>query len=102
MFADMQDSGDPDCELWKKKVSQAQAKVKQEGKVLQAAVNETEKEVGAYTADQKIDCSQNCSTKLGMDGNRKMGIRIKWSIKFCSDAIPQCAFQVMLEKRVWK
>jgi hypothetical protein len=62
LFADMQDSGDPECEEWKKKMNESQAKLKKEGRVLQAVVNDTEKEVEVYEADQAKDCSMNCST----------------------------------------
>ena len=67
LFADIQDSGDPDCDYWKKKMSEAHVNMKKEGKELAAAANETEKEVEVYTADQKKDCSMSCP--LGMNRN---------------------------------
>ena len=60
----MQDSGDPECEEWKKKVSEAQARVREEGKLLQRAAKETEKEMDVYMADQKKECSIKCPTGL--------------------------------------
>ena len=60
MFALLQTSEDPECELWKKRVSDAQSKVLRRGRVVQGNVNEIEKQIEVYTDDQKRDCRLKC------------------------------------------
>lgn len=61
-FAEVQDSGDPDCEKWKKDVANAQTKLNKEGRILQKKINETETEIDVYEKDQKKSCNMNCGT----------------------------------------
>lgn len=61
-FAEVQDSGDPDCEKWKKDVADGQAKLNKEGRILQAKINATEKQIDVYEKDQKKSCNMNCET----------------------------------------
>ena len=61
-FAEVQDSGDPDCEKWKKDVADAQAKLNKEGRILQAKINDTDKQIDVYEEDQKKSCNMNCET----------------------------------------
>ena len=56
----MQDSGDPECEKWKQPVSDVQSQMLKEGRVLQAAANETEEQVKVYSADQSKECDLKC------------------------------------------
>ena len=64
MFADVQDSGDPDCEAWKKRVEDAQRKLNAIGEKMKKAeiyFNETEEK---YENDQKKSCNMKCEASM--------------------------------------
>ena len=64
-FASIQDSGDPDCEKWKKDVAAAQAKLNKEGRILQAKINETKKAL--YDYNEALEkAKKECNSKCGM------------------------------------
>ena len=62
LFASVQDTGEPDCEKWKKNVANAQKKVNKEGRELQAKIIEIRKELNIFKRDQARNCNRKCET----------------------------------------
>ena len=65
MFADIQNSGDPDCEAWKKRMQGAQGKINAIGEKLKTELASANQTIEKYESQQNISCDENCDLKLG-------------------------------------